>query len=632
MTPSREINLQYFQFFTAALALVLCFWNYGAWSLTNDELSALNRLNYDSFSDLIDQGIRIDGHPAFTQVFLFYWTKTFGTSAYALRLPSVLLTLSGLYFFYRFSVLLFNKKVALLTILSLILSQFFLNYTQLARPYAYGFFACSFFAYSLLQFRSSPNSKKAHLLFVISLCLSFIMHYLATLSAALMLITAFALFGYKYWKRFLGLTLISALILLFHLTITLGHLEIGGLNWLPLPKPSFYREFLYYAFNSTVLFALWPFILLLASLFLSPQLKKFKAQLWVLILATFPYLIIYFYTLHYNPVMQFSSLLFSFPFYLLFLFSFLGKTKLKVWFTLCFSSILLLGSVSLYSSNHFFEKRPFANFRTVIEKGINYQEKRPHNELLSFTNYNDSTYFNYYYDKLGDRIKADVAQFTSTSDIAKAIQLIKTSEAKEILFVFAGIPVPPEVYEFAKLHYPKVVQKKRLFNAEFLVLGKEDLQRETIFKASFEPLTEAWLYDQSKWQDSIFYTSPNAYFIEPQAEFSATYKTTIEAISSKNHPWVYLSLQLKSKQADNLRIVVQVNRKDALIDWKAYDSKAFYQKDEWYNVSAVWQSSDQFEKEDEVAIYLWNPDQGTFYVDDFKCVNYKDSDYFYYNR
>jgi hypothetical protein len=43
--------------------------NYCELPFTHDEFSALFRLNFDSFSELIEKGVKIDGHPAGVQVY-----------------------------------------------------------------------------------------------------------------------------------------------------------------------------------------------------------------------------------------------------------------------------------------------------------------------------------------------------------------------------------------------------------------------------------------------------------------------------------------------------------------------------------------------------------------------------------
>jgi hypothetical protein len=61
-------------------------------SITADEVSALLRLQFSSFGAMIDGGVRPDGHPAFTQVLLWFWTKGFGDSTGVIRIPFVIMS------------------------------------------------------------------------------------------------------------------------------------------------------------------------------------------------------------------------------------------------------------------------------------------------------------------------------------------------------------------------------------------------------------------------------------------------------------------------------------------------------------------------------------------------------------
>ena len=61
----------------------------------HDELSAISRLRFSSFHDLIQYGVKPDGHPAGVQVFLWLWAKCFGTAEWVLRLPFLLLGIAG---------------------------------------------------------------------------------------------------------------------------------------------------------------------------------------------------------------------------------------------------------------------------------------------------------------------------------------------------------------------------------------------------------------------------------------------------------------------------------------------------------------------------------------------------------
>ena len=55
------------------VASALRIYNIFSIPFSHDEFSALSRLNFNSFSELIAKGVKIDGHPALVQVFLYYW-------------------------------------------------------------------------------------------------------------------------------------------------------------------------------------------------------------------------------------------------------------------------------------------------------------------------------------------------------------------------------------------------------------------------------------------------------------------------------------------------------------------------------------------------------------------------------
>src|SRR5688572_14049097 len=61
--------------FILLVAAILRFYHYSDWSLSNDELSALNRLRYDSFTEVMKHGVMLnDMHPPGIQAFLYILT------------------------------------------------------------------------------------------------------------------------------------------------------------------------------------------------------------------------------------------------------------------------------------------------------------------------------------------------------------------------------------------------------------------------------------------------------------------------------------------------------------------------------------------------------------------------------
>ena len=84
-------------FLILLVAAALRFYNYFEIPYTHDEFSALFRTQFDSFSELIAKGVKIDGHPAGVHVFLYYWTKIFGYSEWIVKLPFTILSICSVY-------------------------------------------------------------------------------------------------------------------------------------------------------------------------------------------------------------------------------------------------------------------------------------------------------------------------------------------------------------------------------------------------------------------------------------------------------------------------------------------------------------------------------------------------------
>ena len=61
-----------------SIAIILRFYHLFDIPFTHDEFSTLFRTNFSSFSELIEKGVKIDGHPAGLQFFVIQRKKGFG--------------------------------------------------------------------------------------------------------------------------------------------------------------------------------------------------------------------------------------------------------------------------------------------------------------------------------------------------------------------------------------------------------------------------------------------------------------------------------------------------------------------------------------------------------------------------
>ena len=155
---------------------------------TNDELSAIYRLQFNSLSELLNQGIAIDGHPALVQLFLYYYCKLFGYQEWIVKLPFILSGLISIWLVYKIAALAVNRNLGLLVATFMSTTQYYVMYSQLARPYSPGVLFTLLFLYSGLSIIQGHKRKHInYLLFSIALTLCAITHYFSFLASLLLL-------------------------------------------------------------------------------------------------------------------------------------------------------------------------------------------------------------------------------------------------------------------------------------------------------------------------------------------------------------------------------------------------------------------------------------------------------------
>jgi uncharacterized membrane protein len=296
----------------------LVIWLSTGLTFTQDEVSALSRLHFDSIGELIEGGVKTDYHPAFVQVFLYVWTALFGTSELAVKIPSMLAGFGSLLIAFRLSSKLYDRATSLILISVLAFTAYYAFYFSIARPYAFGTFFVLLQVSSLYRWKKSNELPKLQLAtFVLASVLAAWTHYFSLVAAALVALWGFYWLGRKYWSTY-GLLCISALLIFSpHLPLTLYHLSKEGIGgdsgWLGPPEVDVWWKYFVYLGQST-----WIGVgLLLASAMLNvvrfnkmnEDQKKFLFLGSFLMLGLFS--LAYFYSVYVSPVFQYSILIFA---------------------------------------------------------------------------------------------------------------------------------------------------------------------------------------------------------------------------------------------------------------------------------------------------------------------------------
>lgn len=452
--------------------------NLGNASITADEVSALLRLQFPTFSAMIEGGVRPDGHPAFTQVLLWFWTKWFGLGEFAIRLPFALFGTASIWLTGMIARKWFGDFTAYAAAAGMAFLEFPLMYSQLARPYAPGLFFTLLAAWFLTAFLLNEKIRKREIFgFAFAAAFAAYSHYFSGLEAALM--GLFGIFMIPKDKRISFLVACGGALLLFipHIGITLDQLKLGGIGgpggWLGKPTIYFIPKHLLFAFDGSIAVLLGVIGLWLGTLMVFLQRPR-KTHLLAIALWLLPLVIGYVYSVKRNPVLQDSVLLFGFPFLLLFLFAWLpGAEKNK--YAPAFPALIALGFFYFTGAYKPFQLTDhFGRLKELVSTAIDTQNK------YGFANvdiaYNvDAPYFvQYYYDQFGETRKNVITTIIpDANDLLAFRKKVENSTADYFVYGWSTRYSPIEVPEIIREKFPYLIRRDYWFNSAVYVFAKK---------------------------------------------------------------------------------------------------------------------------------------------------------------
>ncbi len=460
------------------IAAFLRFWNFGSIPFMHDEFSAIFRTWYDSVSDVIEIGVKQnDSHPAGVQLFIYYWIKLFGLSEPVLKLPFALMGTGSVFVVWLIARKWFNTNTALFAAAIMAVTQYNIFYSQLARPYAPGLFfsLLTVWFWTKIVFDKTPK-KQDWFWFVVFMAANNYIHAFTLFFDVLIAATGLIFVRGKRLKFYLLAGLAIMVLYLPGISVFLAQLgrgDIGG--WLAKPKPGFLINYFRYLFH----FSNWFLITTLAIVgYLSvkyyankPGTGKFRVigVSWFLI----TFLVAFGYSLFRSPIIQYSTLLFVFPFLLMVLFSFFDRLPV-ITLSLSLGLILFTGVFSLvFGRLHYVEmyQQGFDQIPAHVIHDLNMKRYSGKN-MAVVLQAPDTRMFDYYFKKAGR--KPDYFKLEKNSNLSEVNRYLEKNKADIVLFGWA---------DYASLNYFKALKGKysyvgkslSWFNSEYWVLSKNKL-------------------------------------------------------------------------------------------------------------------------------------------------------------
>lgn len=580
-------------------------------SFSNDELSALTRLNYPTFSALINQGIRVDGHPAFTQLLLFCWTHIAGLSEVAVRLPFVIFGIGAVLMLFLTCRDWFGTPGALFASACMAGLQFFIMYSQLARPYSPGlFFTCAtafFWGRILLNKGGVWNAVLAG----VCTALAMLTHYFSFMQVMLMAVLGLFLINRQSWKHYLIAAITALAIWIPHFEITRYQLSLGGVGlWLGPPEPDFIWQFLRYVFNDHYLLITFIIALAILGFFLRlPAVKFSKWQLICLLLLILPYGIGYYYSVHINPVMQFSTLLFAAPFLLMLVFSFF-PTSLSKWMTITITVLLLcVTSLSTMLVARYYATEQFGVFRELSEKIKAWDEQYGRNNVAKVAHLNSPDYLHHYFEKLGHRVETPLWSIDNDSTRAALRHFLQHAEEPFLAFAWSNRYVPPETYEIIRFEYPQRIEHANHFNSGaylFSKAGKDERKPSFSFEVDFKKSPSQFIPEMDT-EKIIDENDTVSYRMTSDDEYAFNFVASSEDLNLRPGDLLTVICRLHTSYQTNCTLVLEVSSDFSADFWKGNNLYPGFNSGDsnHHDMILVYEVPEENNEDDRVKIYLW---------------------------
>jgi hypothetical protein len=609
------------------------FINLGELSLSNDELSSLSRIHYDSFSEMITRGVYIDYHPAGLQAFLFYWVKIFGDTPFILRFPFVICSLVSVWLIYKIGKSWFNGISGLFAAASFGFLSLTILFTQLARMYSPGimFTLLSAYAWTNFLFRDSNTKRNYWLItWTISMIANIHLHYFSFFISGVIGISGFFFVKKRDLINYSLAGVIAVLTFIPEIPIFREQMKTGDIGgWLGPPSKYFLPEFFYELFNRSVIICLLIILILIAGIFLNKRSAKYnRYRLLSLSWFSMTFIVAYSYSILRHPIITFSTMLFSTPFVLLSFFSFLPETftRQKYIFpmTIIFSLIVIYDTT--VPAKHY-SKQHFGVFREIAYDANEWTKK--YGNLNIVANVINPDYIDYYFKQMNPVPKVTAYKIETTGDFTKLFNIAKTSGTSYFAYIWSNSLHPFEISEIIRTYYPYMIDKKNYFNASAYLFSKQ--QRDSAI--------DTLLYNSSSdYEHKLWPVNPGVISTEQHHsgefsekmtnEYSATFRmkasdipgTGFRYVSFK--AWIYPSTELK-----NAQLVLSFDRNGKPYDYHSVMLGEFNLKPgNWQPVIVATEIPKDLNPDDMLVSYIWNHSKENFYADDLSISIFKGDD------
>jgi hypothetical protein len=608
-----------------AVAAFMRFYHLGEISLSNDELSAMFRANHHSFSELIDKGVLIDYHPAGVQVFVYYWLRLFGNGVFVYRLPFVLLSLASIYLIYKIGKQWFGTAIGLWTASLFAVLEYPLLYSMLARMYSPGlFFSLLAVLYWTAWVRASQDKRPPPLrtqagLFI-SIALGVHTHYFTVAFLFSMVVLGLFFICRKELIRYVLVCGAASLTFLLEWRIFLAQMKTGDLGgWLGKPEPTFINDFLFNFINDSILLlsvfgALWLFGLLYG--FRSIRLTRFHfaGVSWFF----FTFLLAYLYSIYRHPAIQFSTLLFCMPFFVMAVIGLVPSKEISGRMTVFVAMLLLsAGAYSTVVERRYYTQPPFGVFKDVAADIATWSKQTGKQNIAALVNVITPDYINYYMNRSPVLPSFMRYKVETPDELAEFREYIDALAKTTPFYAYAWTNNlhPYEILSILRSRYPGVKAYHSYYNAESWLFCRDYIHQDTSLISQWNIDFEDLAYGEIIQTDTNSVSGKHLALFKEHMEYSPGLDQDVHVDARKFYVFSGSVWYRSADVSGNQALVFEVLKNGKSLDWYSVPLKSYNLHPGKWQQAFLARPLPVSEGVLKLKAYVWNPDHKVFAVD-----------------
>jgi hypothetical protein len=619
---------------------ILRFYHYSEIPFTYDEFSAFFRTGFDNFRDLIEYGVkRTDTHPAGVQVFIYYWIKWIGSSEPVVKLPFTLMGIVSIFLSYIIASRWFNRTVGLITATYIAVIQYTVMYSVIARPYISGMFLALLMVWfwTNVVFNRSKNYYWFLTGFIIAGAMNAYNHHFSLLLVAMVGFTGLFFIPKKHLRSYILAGIIIFILYIPHLPIFFTQLGYKGIeSWLGKPDSMFLFNYLGFILHFSIIFYITTVALIILSFFYRADNIKETNKFRIIGLSWFSitFLIGFFYSVFISAIIQYSVLIFTFPFLLMALFSYFKELKIAPKILI----VLLIASVSIYTlifNRQYYKYFYASGFKEIIKESVKTQNKFGKENVTVILNTIDKIN-DYYLDKLNisDNNFIYLDSLGSYKQFRDSLKKIRT---EYVIFAWANY-TDLQFLQISEDIFPNIIEKKTWFTSSFYLLKKtkpKDMEYTSADKIIFESINNYETTVISNWDtvpENLILPknnpATNHYMqLSKWRNYSPGITIELDSIINNKNNLILISLDAYFlKEPSEVLLISELRSGDEVIDWRSIPFTDFISRvNEQQTVYLPLKLSDinLNQKGITLSVVIWNKSKTKVLIDNFRIITYE---------